>query len=143
MVMAAEKLPAAASAVTDKRLAAELAGFDEALSDDLNTARALTHLETALSIKGVDAGQRRAAIETMEAVLGLKVLEVGRADLRLRPAEATLTPDAVEVRLAERTAARAAKDFAASDRIRDELTAAGVEVMDGDPLGWDWKLGPT
>ena len=37
--------------------------------------------------------------------------------------------------------ARAAKDFGTSDAIRDELAAAGVEVMDGDPLGWDWKLG--
>ena len=24
---------------------------------------------------------------------------------------------------------------------RDELAAAGIEVMDGDPLGWDWRLG--
>jgi cysteinyl-tRNA synthetase len=39
-----------------------------------------------------------------------------------------------------RKTARAAKDFATSDRIRDELAAAGVEVMDGDPLGWDWKI---
>jgi cysteinyl-tRNA synthetase len=41
--------------------------------------------------------------------------------------------------LSERKDARAAKDFATSDRIRDELAAAGVEVMDGDPLGWDWR----
>ena len=38
-----------------------------------------------------------------------------------------------------RKEARAAKDFARSDTIRDALAAAGVEVMDGDPLGWDWK----
>ena len=37
--------------------------------------------------------------------------------------------------------ARAAKDFARSDALRDELAAQGVEVMDGDPLGWEWKLG--
>ena len=29
---------------------------------------------------------------------------------------------------------------AESDAIRDDLIAKGVEVMDGDPLGWDWKL---
>ena len=40
----------------------------------------------------------------------------------------------------KRREARAAKDFARSDAIRDELAAAGVEVMDGDSLGWDWKL---
>jgi len=37
-------------------------------------------------------------------------------------------------------AALAEKDFATSDAIRDELGAKGVEVMDGDPLGWDWRL---
>ena len=40
-----------------------------------------------------------------------------------------------------RKQARASKDFATSDAIRDDLTASGVEVMDGDPLGWEWKLG--
>ena len=28
-----------------------------------------------------------------------------------------------------------------ADALRDQLTAQGVEVMDGDPLGWEWKLG--
>ena len=45
----------------------------------------------------------------------------------------------LEAALARRKEARAAKDFAASDKLRDELAAAGVEVMDGDPLGWDWR----
>jgi cysteinyl-tRNA synthetase len=140
MVMAAEKLPATDSAeVTDKRIAAELAGFDEAVADDLNTARALTHFETVLTTKDLDAGQRRGALGAMDAVLGLQILEVSRASLRMRPAEASLTEDEIDARLAERKAARAAKDFATSDRIRDELTEAGVEVMDGDPLGWEWK----
>ena len=140
MVMAAEKLPATDSAeVTDKRIAAELAGFDEAVADDLNTARALTHFETVLTTKDLDAGQRRGALGAMDAVLGLQILEVSRASLRMRPAEASLTEDEIDARLAERKAARSAKDFATSDRIRDELTEAGVEVMDGDPLGWEWK----
>jgi cysteinyl-tRNA synthetase len=141
MIMAAEKLPDAETAeVTDKRIVAELAAFDEAVSDDLNTAKALTHFETALTTKGFDAGQRRAALAQMDAVLGLKVLELSRAKLRLRPADTAMDEPAIETRLLERKEARAAKDFATSDRIRDELAAAGVEVMDGDPLGWDWKL---
>ena len=45
-----------------------------------------------------------------------------------------------EAALDARKEARAAKDFAKSDAIRDDLIAKGVEVMDGDPLGWDWKL---
>jgi len=42
--------------------------------------------------------------------------------------------------LDERQQARAATDFARSDTIRDELAAGGVEVMDGDPLRWEWKV---
>ncbi|MBA2919835.1 cysteine--tRNA ligase [Sphingomonas sp. MAH-20] len=141
MVMAAEKLSAADPAeVMDKRIAAELSAFDEAVSDDLNTAKALTHFETVLTTKGLETGQRRAALARMDAVLGLTVLELSRAGLRVRPEEATIDKATVEARLAQRKEARAAKDFATSDRIRDELAAAGIEVMDGDPLGWDWKL---
>ena len=75
-----------------------------------------------------------------DAALGLNLTSLTRATLRVRPIEATVDVDTIEARLAERRAARAAKDFARSDAIRDELTAARVEVMDGDPLGWDWKV---
>ena len=141
MVLAAERVPAAAPAdATDRRLLAELDGFDAAVSDDLNTAKALTHAETVLTAKGLDAGQRRTALACMDAVLGLGLLDLKRADLRVRPAGARIAEDEIEARLTERKAARAAKDFAASDRLRDELIAAGVDVMDGDPLGWEWRL---
>ena len=63
-----------------------------------------------------------------------------RADLRIRPKSATLTEAEIEAALDKRAEARAAKDFATSDAIRDDLIAKGVEVMDGDPLGWDWRL---
>jgi cysteinyl-tRNA synthetase len=45
----------------------------------------------------------------------------------------------VDALIAERVAARAAKDFAAADRIRDELTALNIVVMDG-PTGATWRL---
>ena len=63
-----------------------------------------------------------------------------RADLRIRPKSATLTEEEVEVLVARRNAARAAKEFTTADAIRNLLTAQGVEVMDGDPLSWEWKL---
>ncbi len=117
-----------------------LAKFDAAVADDLNTPIALTALEEALAIKKVDAGIKRAVIEDMDAVLGLNLFGITRIDLRLRPKSAGLTEAEIDAALARRKEARAAKDFAASDAIRDELTAQGIEVMDGDPLGWDWKL---
>jgi cysteinyl-tRNA synthetase len=120
--------------------AEHLARFDAAVSDDLNTAIALTVLEEVIALKKTDAGEKLAAVAAMDAVLGLGLLALDRADLRLRPASATLTENEIEAALARRKEARAAKDFAASDRLRDELAAKGVEVMDGDPLGWEWRL---
>ena len=115
--------------------------FDAAVSDDLNTSVALTVLEEVVALKKVDASEKLAAIAAMDAVLGLDLLSLNRADLRIRPKAATISEEEIEASLAARKEARAAKDFAASDRLRDELAARGVEVMDGDPLGWDWKLG--
>jgi cysteinyl-tRNA synthetase len=114
--------------------------FEETLFDDLNTPEAVTSVDWVLSLKDETAEAKLVAISKMDDVLGLNLLALNRADLRIRPTTATLTEPEIEARLTERKAARAAKDFATSDRIRDELAAAGVEVMDGDPLGWDWKL---
>lgn len=123
------------------KFAPVLAKFDEAMADDLGTPIALTALEEALAVKKVDAGIKRAVVEDMDAVLGLNLFGLTRADLRIRPVSATITEAEIDTALARRKEARAAKDFAASDAIRDELSLAGVEVMDGDPLGWEWKLG--
>lgn len=143
LVMAATPVRDAANAdVTDRRLTDLLAKFDAAMSDDLNTAVALTLLEEAVAMKKVDAGQKRAAVAAMDAVLGLDLLTLDRADLRVRPKAAAITEEEIETTLARRKDARAAKDFAASDALRDTLVAVGVEVMDGDPLGWDWRLEP-
>jgi cysteinyl-tRNA synthetase len=76
----------------------------------------------------------------MDAVLGLGLTAVTRSELRLRPAGAQVTEDELAAALARRNEARAARDFATSDAIRDELAGKGVEVMDGDPLGWEWRL---
>jgi cysteinyl-tRNA synthetase len=117
-----------------------LKDFAAALDDDLNTAIAITSLETLIGLKKVDVGQQLAAIAEMDAVLGLNLLTLNRTDLRIRPKAAIITEAEIETALAARKEARAAKDFAKSDAIRDDLIVKGVEVMDGDPLGWDWRL---
>ena len=143
MVMAVGPLAdvAAQPEAEHQKFAPVLAKFDAAMADDLNTAVALTALDEALAVKKVDAGIKRAVIEDMDAVLGLDLFGLTRETLRIRPKAATITEAEIDTALARRKEARAAKDFAASDAIRDELVAAGIEVMDGDPLGWDWKLG--
>jgi len=114
--------------------------FDAALSEDLNTSIALVALEEALAVKKVDAGVKRAVVEDMDRVLGLDLFGLDRTDLRIRPKDAQITEAEIESDLARRKEARAAKDFATSDEIRDELASKGVEVMDGDPLGWEWRI---
>ncbi|MWV29432.1 cysteine--tRNA ligase [Aurantiacibacter rhizosphaerae] len=141
MVMQAERLKDAEAAQPEHpKFTALLEKFDNAVSDDLNTAIALTALEDALAVKKVDAGIKRAVVEHMDDVLGLGLMDIARTDLRLRPRAATIAEAEIEDALARRKAARAEKDFATSDALRDDLAAKGVEVMDGDPIGWEWAL---
>ena len=141
MVMLAERLKDADASHTDHpKFAALMEKFSAAVSDDLNTAIALTTLEDALAVKKVDAGIKRAVIEHMDSVLGLGLFDLDRTDLRIRPKSAEMAEADIEDALARRKTARADKDFATSDALRDELMANGVEVMDGDPLGWEWAL---
>ena len=141
IVMAVERLKDAASGAPDHPKFAPLREkFAAAMADDLNTPIALVALEEALAVKKVDAGVKRAVIEEMDAVLGLGLFDLSRGDLRLRPRDATITEEEIEAELIRRKEARVAKDFTTSDAIRESLGEKGVEVMDGDPLGWDWKL---
>ena len=141
IVMAVERLKDAASGAPDHpKFAPMREKFAAAMADDLNTPIALVALEEALAVKKVDAGVKRAVIEEMDAVLGLGLFDLSRGDLRLRPRDATITEEEIEAELIRRKEARVAKDFTTSDAIRESLGEKGVEVMDGDPLGWDWKL---
>jgi cysteinyl-tRNA synthetase len=117
-----------------------LDSFNHSLEDDLNIPQALVWLDQVIEAKGYEAADKLRVIAAMDLALGLNLPLLTRADLRVRPADATIAEDEIEARLAARKAARADKDFATSDRLRDELKAAGVEVMDGDPLGWEWAI---
>ncbi|PBN45008.1 cysteine--tRNA ligase [Sphingobium sp. D43FB] len=153
LVMGVEGLKARAEGVTwqsprldylranlHPKLVPLLEQFDAAIADDLMTPRALPLLEEAIAIKKIPVDEKLCLIAAFDAALGLNLMTLGRADLRLQPKHAAITPDAIEAELERRATARADKDFALSDEIRDALIAQGVDVMDGDPLRWDWRL---
>ncbi|KPF93578.1 cysteinyl-tRNA synthetase [Novosphingobium sp. AAP83] len=142
MLMALRKLDNASDPEinTSKGLAGLLEKFQVAVSDDLNTPLALTFMEEALFYKLAQPGEKLNVVNLMDQVLGLDLYMIERTDLRIRPKAATITEAEIEATLIARKEARAAKDFARSDALRDELAAQGVDVMDGDPLGWEWKL---
>ena len=120
------------SAAIDAAARAEvLAAFD----DDLDTPRALQVLRR-LEKADVPDGAKFETFAWADRLLGLDLVRlVGQA----RPAAAALPAGAAEL-LAAREAARAAKDFAASDRLRGELAALGVAVKD-TPDGQQWTVG--
>jgi len=118
-----------------------LLDFEKAIADDLNTPKCLPLVEAVLGEKSIKNPERWQILADMDAVLGLNLLSsTARTDLRIRPKDAEISEAEIEDALSRRKEARAAKDFATSDAIRDELASKGVEVMDGDPLGWEWKL---
>ena len=117
--------------------------FIEALGNDLNVAGAIGVLseaagevpvETTPTASGDGSWARDLeALHRMNHVLG--VLALSRdADL----SQSTLDVGWIEGRIAAREAARAGKDWAEADRIRDELLEAGVEIKD-DAEGTTWK----
>ena len=117
-----------------------LGRFEESICNDLAIPEALALLDDYLNVGKASPAIGLRFIEDIDLVFGLDLLNLTREDLRIRPKDAQITEEEIEDALARRKEARAEKDFATSDAIRDELTAKGVEVMDGDPLGWEWKL---
>jgi cysteinyl-tRNA synthetase len=116
--------------------------FDAALRDDLNTAAGLAaifDLVRALNIlmdkKQVGAGDRPAidtAFAHFDQVLG--VLSLRRSE----DASPPIPQEEIDRAIVERQEARRKRDFAAADRIRQELLARGVILEDG-PQGTRWK----
>ena len=127
----------------DKVVGSSLREFGRAVCEDLNTSIGITELEKLINYFNqgtLPADDAIGGIGAMGEVLGLNFGDLTIRDLRLRPPSAKISEAEVERKIETRSKARAARDFATSDRIREDLIAQGVEVMDGDPLGWDWKL---
>jgi cysteinyl-tRNA synthetase len=124
------------------RVAETTAAFDEAMRSDLNTAAALGamfELVRALN-SAIDAGEMgtgdvpvvRAAFDRFDKVLG--VLSLRRAEEEQPP----LPVAEIEQLIEDRHAARRRRDFAAADRIREDLASRGVLLEDGAG-GTRWK----
>jgi cysteinyl-tRNA synthetase len=133
-----------AKAVAPQFAKAALSVFEKALDDDLNCPQAyasLFSLEKEAS-KQLEAGRltpEEAAgvldtLEKMDSVFGFIPLGGIQA-----PQASKELADWIELKLAQRLAARKARDFTLSDKIRLELAQKGVEVQD-TAQGQTWKL---
>ena len=136
---------------------ATLSSFRTAMDDDFNTAAAVGHLYESFVLANKLLDDPKAAAKDVRR----RTLARLRADLRacgatlgifLRPpsdfliarrarlcARRGIDAAAVEARIAERAAARVAKDFARADEIRKALQATGIELMDS-AAGTGWRV---
>jgi cysteinyl-tRNA synthetase len=105
----------------------------EALCDDLNTPLALSEMHKLADAAMAGDGQAAASLKAAGVVLGL--LQQTPDEWFRGAGDDTAEIDAL---IAERLAARAAKNFARADAIRSELTARGIVVEDG-PKGSIWR----
>ena len=134
----------------DEAAAAELKQkFSKAMDNDLNTSMAVTVLYDVLKTK-TNGATKCVVLADFGSVLGLKLLEKAadqrkkQAQMAAQPALFTVVSESgeedanVEALIRRRQDAKKAKSFAEADRIRDELKAQGVEVIDV-PGGAKWK----
>jgi cysteinyl-tRNA synthetase len=124
------------------------ARFREVMDDDLNTPEAIAVLQNITrevnSAKAAGQKAKAAALGAELRSLG-GVLGLGQVDpqvwarLGVGKSGATLTDAAIDERIAARIAARKAKNWAESDRIRDELVTAGVVLEDKPDGTTSWR----
>jgi cysteinyl-tRNA synthetase len=112
--------------------AAYVSRIEAAFADDLDTPAAVVALQELFADTSVADGARFETAASLDALFGLDLVrDVGRAPAAL--------PDGAAELLAEREGARAARDFATSDRLRDALAGMGVKVTD-TAGGQTWEV---
>jgi cysteinyl-tRNA synthetase len=146
-----EKFPAGNQGGMAERIAKAADDFDGGLSDDLNTAQALAAVfdfvreaNTAMDKGAFRQGEVAAAVECLASFDKVfAVLEDNDAE-KLKAVgfgsdDGGLSDPEIEKLVAERQAARARRDFAASDRVRKELSDRGIILEDTKDGKVRWK----
>lgn len=117
------------------------AAFIDALEDDLNTPMAMSELfGLARALNRSDEPARRQVIAAQILACGdlMGVLQSDPESWFARDADGQISAAEIAALLAERDAARVARNFDIADAIREQLAADGVQIEDG-PAGTTWR----
>ena len=116
------------------------ASFCEALDNDMNTSLAVTALYDVFKLDANNA-TKLALVEEFDKVLTLNLLEAAKASEKQEDAgiDAALVAE-IEAQIAARAAAKKEKNYAEADRIRNELAARGITLIDTKD-GTQFKIG--
>jgi len=109
-----------------------------ALLDDLNTPRAFAALHDLRAEAAKGTKPAAASLKASAQLIGLLQMPAGEWK-NFRPSSLSIDEERIASLIEARTAARAAKNFKESDRIRDELAAMGVILKDSKE-GTTWEL---
>lgn len=113
-----------------------VADFESAMEDDVNTADAVTAIFDLVKFINTNAASSNSK-EYLNALLDRMITLAGVLGIILEAKEESLDAE-IEDLIAQRTAAKKAKDFARADAIRDELLAKGI-VLEDTREGVKWK----
>ncbi len=131
--------PDSGEAVDEAALQSMKDRFTKAMDGDLNTSLAVTALYDVLKAKTNDA-TKLAALADFDNVMSLDLLahaEKVRQESRAQEAAEETDPE-IDALVLQRTEAKKAKNWAEADRIRDELKARGISIID-TPQGAKWR----
>jgi cysteinyl-tRNA synthetase len=114
----------------------------DALADDINTPKALAALHELRGEAAKGAKPAAACLKASAQMIGL-LTKTPAGWAAFRPASIAIDENRIVSLIEARAAARKAKNFRESDRIRDELAKMGVELEDHKDKPTTWKLKKT
>lgn len=115
--------------------------FDRAVCDDLNISAALATVSAASRDERLAEPELARLAAEFDSVLGIGLVDLRPSDMDVKRADLTVSDEQIEGLVTERNRARAKKNFARSDELRDQVVGLGAIVEDRPDGSSTWRWG--